>query len=186
MRRTTLSIFCIALVSTSVACSHKKPAAAPTPATSAASDEAQRQAADRAEAEKRAAEERANAERAAQSKAALQASLTAPVLFEFDRAEITEEGMRLLDAKVEALQGNQAIRIRVEGNADDSGSDEYNMVLSQRRAAIVNRYLTERGVDASRLQIVALGEERPACTSSREEPCRSKNRRDEFVVVSGL
>ncbi len=186
MRRTTFSIFCIALVSTSVACSHKKPAVAPTPSTTAANDDAMRQVAERAEAERRAAEERANAERAAQAKAALHAALTAPVLFEFDRAEITEEGMRLLDAKVEALQGNQAIRIRVEGNADDSGSDEYNMVLSQRRAAIVNRYLTERGIDASRVQIVALGEERPSCTTSREEPCRAKNRRDEFVVVSGL
>ena len=186
MRRTTFSLFCIALVSTSVACSHKKPAAAPTPATSAATDQAQRDAADRAEAERRAADERANSERAAQAKAALHASLTTPILFEFDRAEITEEGMRLLDAKVEALQSNQTIRIRVEGNADDSGSDEYNMVLSQRRAAIVNRYLTQRGVDASRVQIVALGEERPACTSGRDEPCRSKNRRDEFVVVSGL
>jgi peptidoglycan-associated lipoprotein len=186
MHRTTFSIFCIALVSASVACSHKKPAVAPTPAATAASDDAQRQAAERAEAERRAAEERTNSERAAAAKAALQAALTAPVLFEFDRAEITEEGMRLLDAKVEALQGNQAIRIRVEGNADDSGSDEYNMVLSQRRAAIVNRYLTERGVDASRLQIVALGEERPSCTTGRDEPCRARNRRDEFVVVSGL
>jgi peptidoglycan-associated lipoprotein len=186
MRRTTFSIFCIALVSTSVACSHKKPAAAPTPATTASADDAMRLAAERAEAERRAADERTNSERAAQAKAALHAALTTPVLFEFDRAEITDDGMRLLDAKVEALQGNQAIRIRVEGNADDSGSDEYNMVLSQRRAAIVNRYLTERGIDASRLQIVALGEERPACTSGRDEPCRSKNRRDEFVVVAGL
>jgi peptidoglycan-associated lipoprotein len=59
------------------------------------------------------------------------------------------------------------------------------MVLSQRRAAVVNRYFTERGIDASRIQIVSNGEEKPLCTD-RDEGCRSRNRRDEFVVLSGL
>jgi len=84
------------------------------------------------------------------------------------------------------LQRNPSVRIRVEGNADDSGSDEYNMALSQRRAAIVNRYLADRGIDASRVQIVSYGEEKPACTTSRDDECRAKNRRDEFVILSGL
>ena len=78
------------------------------------------------------------------------------------------------------------MRIRIEGNADDSGSDEYNMALSQRRAAVVNRYLADRGIDASRVQIVSFGEEKPACTTSRDDECRAKNRRDEFVILSGL
>jgi peptidoglycan-associated lipoprotein len=101
------------------------------------------------------------------------------------KATISEEGIRILDQKVEALQKNPSIRIRVEGNADDYGSDEYNMVLSQRRAAVVNRYFTERGIDASRIQIISYGEERPVCKGT-DEPCRSKNRRDELVVLSGL
>ena len=187
MRRTIFSIFCIALLSIGTACSRKPSvAAAPVPVGTTASERDQREAIERADAERRAADERARAERAAETRAAVEASLTTPVRFEFDRSDITEEGMRLLDAKVEALQAHPSIRIRVEGNADDSGSDEYNVVLSQRRAAVVNRYLTERGIDASRIQIVAFGEEKPACTTSREEPCRSKNRRDEFVVTSGL
>jgi outer membrane protein OmpA-like peptidoglycan-associated protein len=41
-------------------------------------------------------------------------------------------------------------------------------------------------VDASRLQIVGYGEEKPACTASRDDDCRAKNRRDEFVIVSGM
>jgi peptidoglycan-associated lipoprotein len=186
MRPTTQSLLCIAILSATAACSHKAPAgAAPSPATTAASDAAQREAADRADADRRAAEERANAEKSAQSREALKTSLTTAVHFEFDRSDITDEGMQLLDAKVEALQSNPEIRIRIEGNADDSGSDEYNMVLSQRRAAVVNRYLTERGVDKGRIQIVAFGEERPVCRG-REESCRTQNRRDEFVVLSGL
>jgi peptidoglycan-associated lipoprotein len=166
---------------------HKSAAAAPTPkAEQAASEAAASEAAKlREEAEKAAAAERLAAERAAGDREAAKASLTTPLQFEFDRSEITEEGIRLLDQKVEALQKNATIRIRIEGNADDYGSDEYNMVLSQRRAAIVNRYFTERGIDASRLQIVSYGEEKPVCRG-QDEPCRSRNRRDEFVILSGL
>jgi len=113
-------------------------------------------------------------------------AITTPVYFQFDQSTISDEGIRVLDQKVDALQRNPSVRIRVEGNADDSGSDEYNMALSQRRAAIVNRYLADRGIDASRVQIVSYGEEKPACTTSRDDECRAKNRRDEFVILSGL
>jgi peptidoglycan-associated lipoprotein len=186
MRRTSSSILALAIISLGTACSHKAPvASAPAPVAMTASDQARQDSIARADADRQAAEARARAEKSAQEREQLQASLTTPVLFEFDRSEITEEGMRLLDAKVDALQSHPSVKVRVEGNADDSGSDEYNMVLSQRRAAIVNRYLTERGISPSRLQIVSFGEEKPVCTS-REESCRSKNRRDEFVVTSGL
>ena len=46
--------------------------------------------------------------------------------------------------------------------------------------------IAERGIDASRIKIVSYGEEHPACTTSREEDCRGKNRRDEFVVLTGF
>ena len=132
----------------------------------------------------------ANADRDAgarsKSEAGDRAAITTPVYFQFDRSEITEEGIRALDQKVDVLQRNPNVRVRIEGNADDSGSDEYNLALSQRRAGIVERYLTERGIDGSRLKIVAYGEEHPACTITREDDCRSKNRRDEFVILSGF
>ena len=100
-------------------------------------------------------------ERAAKASAQAKATLTTPVRFEFDRSQLNDEALQLLDAKVAALQANPSIRVRIEGNADDSGSDEYNMALSQRRAAVAHRYLTERGIDGSRLQIVSYGEEHP-------------------------
>ena len=130
----------------------------------------------------------AAAEAAARSKsrAGDREAISAPVYFEFDHSDITEDGMRQLDQKVDALQRNPNVQLRIEGNADDSGSDEYNLALSQRRAAIVSRYFTDRGIDASRLRIAAYGEERPACTTSREEDCRSRNRRDEFVILTGF
>lgn len=184
----SLSILSVALIASG--CSRNKASAAPTPKTAsaeqAASEAAAREAAKlREEADRAAAADRNAAERAAGDRELVKAALTTPVQFEFDRSDISEEGIRLLDQKVEALQKNPTIRIRIEGNADDYGSDEYNMVLSQRRAAIVNRYFTERGIDASRIQIVSWGEEKPLCTD-RDEGCRSRNRRDEFVVLSGL
>ncbi len=186
----SLSILSVAVLATG--CSrHRAASAAPTPNRTASADQAASEAAAREaaklreESDRAAAAERLEAERAAGDRELVKAALTTAVHFEFDRSEITEEGIRLLDQKVEALQKNPSIRIRIEGNADDYGSDEYNMVLSQRRAAIVNRYFTERGIDASRVQIVSYGEEHPVCTD-RDEGCRSRNRRDEFVVISGL
>lgn len=184
--KTILSISLLSFAALSSACSRHKVAAAPTPTTS--TDRAASDAADRENAKLRADAERAASEReeAAKTRATDQSAITTPVFFQFDQSTITDEGIRLLDQKVDALQRNPSVRIRVEGNADDSGSDEYNMALSQRRGAIVNRYLTDRGVDASRLQIVSYGEEKPACTASREDECRAKNRRDEFVILSGM
>jgi peptidoglycan-associated lipoprotein len=171
-------------------CSRNKPAAsAPTPAASdrASADAAAAEAAKlREEADRAAAAAKADADRSAVSRAQVQSTLTTPVRFEFDRSVLTDDALQLLDAKVAALQANPSIRVRIEGNADDSGSDEYNMALSQKRAGIAHRYLTERGIDASRLQIVSFGEEKPTCTANRDEPCRAQNRRDEFVVLSGL
>jgi peptidoglycan-associated lipoprotein len=172
-------------------CSHRKPTTAASTAT-ASTDRTAADAADREnarireESDRASAAARADADRAAKARAEAQTTLTTPVRFEFDRSELTDEALQLLDAKAAAMQANPSVRIRIEGNADDSGSDEYNMALSQRRAAIAQRYLTERGIDASRLQIASFGEEHPACTANREEPCRAQNRRDEFVVLSGL
>ena len=184
------TISLVAVGAFAAGCSRNKPAAgAPTPAVSnqTAADAAAAEAAKlREEADRAAAAAKADADRAAASRAQVQSTLTTPVRFEFDRSVLNDEALQLLDAKVAALQANPSIRVRIEGNADDSGSDEYNMALSQRRAAIVNRYLTDRGVDASRLQIVSFGEEKPACTVTRAEDCRAKNRRDEFVILSGM
>jgi peptidoglycan-associated lipoprotein len=188
--KTFLSISVLSIAALSGGCSRHRVAAAPTPASNTASaDRAAAEAADRENARLRGATSNGasdDADRVARTRSADRSAITTPVYFQFDRSEITDEGLQQLDQKVDALQRNSSVRVRIEGNADDSGSDEYNMALSQRRAAIVHRYITDRGVDASRLQIVSYGEERPACTTSREEDCRAKNRRDEFVILSGM
>jgi peptidoglycan-associated lipoprotein len=184
--KTILSISLLSFAALGSACSRHKVAAAPTPTVLA--DKSASDAADRENAKLRADAERAASEReeAARTRATDQSAIQTPVFFQYDQATITDEGIRLLDQKVDALERNPSIRVRVEGNADDSGSDEYNMALSQRRGAVVHRYLTDRGVNGSRLQVVSFGEEKPACTVSRDDDCRAKNRRDEFVITSGM
>ena len=75
------------------------------------------------------------------------------------------------------------MRIRIEGNADERGSDEYNLALGQRRAASAKRYLVDHGIAADRFDLVSYGEERPVCTE-HNEACWQQNRRDDFRIVT--
>ena len=190
MRKTLLTISLLSVAALTSACSRHRAATAPSTSTTASANTSALEAAQRESAKLHADadDSDAAADAAARSKshAGDREAISAPVYFQFDRSEITEDGMRALDQKVDALQRNPNVQLRIEGNADDSGSDEYNLALSQRRAAIVGKYFTDRGIDASRLRITAFGEERPACTTSREEDCRARNRRDEFVILTGF
>ena len=111
------------------------------------------------------------------------AAITAPIYFDFDKDDIRPDAAATLDRKIPWLQANPGMRIRIEGNADERGSDEYNLALGQRRAAAAKRYLVERGIDAGRFDLVSYGEERPVCTE-HDESCWQRNRRDDFVIVT--
>jgi len=111
-------------------------------------------------------------------------ALTATVYFDLDKSDITDDTRTKLDAKVPVLTQNTTVKIRIAGHTDSRGSDEYNLALGQRRAAAAKRYLTDRGIDASRIEIVSFGEERGTC-SDEDESCWSRNRRDEFEITAG-
>lgn len=111
-------------------------------------------------------------------------TITAPIHFAFDRSEIESNERSLLDQKSAILAAHRALQLRIEGNADERGSDEYNLSLGMRRASVARRYLIEHGVDSTRLAISSNGEERPVC-QLHEESCWSQNRRDEFVITAG-
>jgi len=111
------------------------------------------------------------------------AAITGPIYFDFDKSTIRPDAAATLDRKVPWLQANPGMRIRIEGNADERGSDEYNLALGQRRAASAKRYLVERGISADRFDLVSYGEERPVCTE-HNEACWQQNRRDDFRIVT--
>ena len=110
-------------------------------------------------------------------------AITGPIYFDFDKSTIRPDAAATLDRKLPWLQANPGMRIRIEGNADERGSDEYNLALGQRRAASAKRYLVDHGVAADRFDLVSYGEERPVCTE-HNEACWQQNRRDDFRIVT--
>ncbi|MFL5489521.1 MAG: peptidoglycan-associated lipoprotein Pal, partial [Gemmatimonadaceae bacterium] len=110
-------------------------------------------------------------------------AITGPIYFDFDKSTIRPDAAATLDRKVPWLQANPGMRIRIEGNADERGSDEYNLALGQRRAASAKRYLVDHGIAADRFDLVSYGEERPVCTE-HNEACWQQNRRDDFRIVT--
>ena len=87
----------------------------------------------------------------------------------------------MLNEVVEAMMGDPNFTIQIEGHTCNIGTNEYNLALGDRRADAVESYLTSRGIDASRLQTISYGEERPAHDNAREET-RRLNRRAALVV----
>src|SRR5688500_6060806 len=81
------------------------------------------------------------------------------VHFALNRSELTAEAPRTLAADAKRLLENPTLRIRVEGHADERGSTEYNLALSDRRATAIRRYLMDLGVASDRIETLAFGEE---------------------------
>ncbi len=103
------------------------------------------------------------------------------VLFDFDSAELHDEGRQLLDEIIEIGESCPDIRVRVAGHTDSVGDREYNIRLSQERADVVVEYLVSKGVDRDRLTAVGFGYSQPVADNSTEEG-RAQNRRIEFRV----
>jgi peptidoglycan-associated lipoprotein len=168
------------------------PAAAPAPDNSAAEARARAEAAARADsiaradAARRDAAAREEAARRAReaAAAAARATLGTAIYFDLDKDALRADAQAALDAKVPVLKEQAALHIRIDGNADDRGSDEYNLALGQRRSATAKRYLEERGIDASRIEVVSFGKEHPVC-KDEDEACWQQNRRDGFSVTGG-
>lgn len=103
------------------------------------------------------------------------------VHFDLDSDELGASGRAALDRVADLLDDRDELAAEIDGHADESGSDDHNQELSQRRAQAVAAYLAERGVDADRLEVRAFGEREPLA-SGRE---RSRtNRRVEIRFAS--
>ena len=87
-----------------------------------------------------------------------------------------------LDTLAEVAMSCKKGRIRVEGHTDSTGRAAFNKTLSEKRAQSVVDYLSKAGVDASRIEAVGYGQEKPIASNNTREG-RAKNRRIEFTVV---
>lgn len=105
-----------------------------------------------------------------------------PVYFDFDKYNIRSDQPSRLDQNAKWLKKNPTARIRIEGNCDERGSNEYNLALGERRANSAKDYLTNMGIAPERIETLSYGEERPLCPEHDEE-CWSKNRRADFATI---
>ena len=98
-----------------------------------------------------------------------------PVYFDFDQSDLRSDARDTLASDKDCMD-KMGYSVRLEGNCDERGSDEYNLTLGQRRADAVKSYLVNLGVAAGKLSTISYGEERPKCTEHNEE-CWQQNRR---------
>ncbi len=141
------------------------------------------EAARRAEAERLAAERAAEAERQRLMREA-RATLEEMIFFDYDDSEIRDDAATALRAKVDILRASPAVRLRIEGHADERGSTEYNMALGNRRAEAIRAFLVGFGLAENRFEIVSFGEGRPL-QQGQTEAAWARNRRGQFVITAG-
>jgi peptidoglycan-associated lipoprotein len=106
------------------------------------------------------------------------------VHFEFDQYNVPESDKTVLGRQAAWLAKYPAVRVTVEGHADERGTREYNLALGARRANAVKEYLVSQGVSTARVETVSYGKERPICTESNEA-CWAQNRRGVTTITGG-
>jgi peptidoglycan-associated lipoprotein len=102
------------------------------------------------------------------------------IYFDFDSDQIKEEFKQVIQAHAKFMQENPALRLKLEGHADERGSREYNLALGQRRADSVKRALAVSGVAETRIETASFGEEKPAAQGHNEDAW-AQNRRSVIV-----
>lgn len=107
-----------------------------------------------------------------------------PVYFPYDQAMLPESAKDLLATAGALLKQYPTVTVRIDGHADERGTDDYNLALGEKRANSVKAYLVNYGVEGSRLNIISYGEEKPEALG-HDESDWAKNRRGEFKVTVG-
>lgn len=101
------------------------------------------------------------------------------IYFDFDQDSLRPESRSVVDCHAKYLRDRPSARAVLGGHADERGSREYNVGLSERRGNAVSSAFTASGVSGSQVSVVSYGEERPVCAESAEN-CWSSNRRVEI------
>ena len=104
------------------------------------------------------------------------------IYFDFDSAVLHVQAKEELQKIGAWLAQNPDTKIRIEGNCDERGTDEYNLALGERRAVAAKNYLVSSGISPKNIITISFGEENPA-DPGHNEAAWAKNRRDEFNVV---
>jgi peptidoglycan-associated lipoprotein len=104
------------------------------------------------------------------------------IYFNFDSASLSDRARNALVKNADLLKRDGKAKVRVEGNCDERGSDDYNLALGEKRAKQAVQYLASLGVPAERLTAISYGKEKPVAPG-HDEQSWAQNRRDEFVIT---
>ncbi len=105
------------------------------------------------------------------------------IYFAFDKYDISPEASeKLMENSDLAKTAAADYNIKIEGNCDEWGSDEYNFALGLKRAKAAKDVMVANGVNEDRITMVSYGESNPVCMEKTKE-CWAKNRRDDFKLL---
>jgi len=104
------------------------------------------------------------------------------VFFEFDSATLTPDAREKLSAVGSVLARYPDLKVRIEGNCDERGTEQYNLALGQRRADAAKRYLTDLGAKSAQLVAISFGSEKPRA-SGHDEDAWQQNRRADLAAI---
>ncbi len=112
---------------------------------------------------------------------AMEALRNVSVFFEFDSSTLTSEAKDRLSTVGTILAKYPSLKVHIEGNCDERGSEQYNLALGQRRADSAKRYLVSMGAHDRQLTAISFGDQKPKATGHDEEAWR-QNRRDDLTI----
>lgn len=90
------------------------------------------------------------------------------VYFGFDKYNLTNDSIEILDLQAEWLESDPSLNIIIEGHCDERGTREYNLALGERRANSAKNYLIKKGISAERIKTISYGKERPIFVGTGE------------------
>ena len=103
------------------------------------------------------------------------------VLFDFDQYVLRDDALNAVEANAKRLKDNRITKVLLEGRCDEIGTAEYNLVLGERRALSVKRYLESLGLNQLQVDVTSYGKDRPLCLQ-HNPVCWQKNHSVHFIV----
>ncbi len=104
------------------------------------------------------------------------------IYFGYNSNQLSEDSYKELDKLVEWMKTNKKVMVQIEAHTDDIGSEEFNRILSDKRAKEIVSYLNKKGIKSSRMKAKGFGETKPRAVGETEE-ARAQNRRVELHIL---
>jgi peptidoglycan-associated lipoprotein len=106
------------------------------------------------------------------------------VYFDYNMADLRADAQPILAAQAAWLARYPEVQVRIEGNCDERGTEDYNFALGAKRAAVVKQYLVAHGVGPSRITTVSYGKDKPIDPGTGEDAW-AHNRNAHTAILSG-